>query len=272
MRLIMPAALCNAQGVKGYPQMNLYRDGDFVDTYYGSRSFDLLMTHLAAATPRVPSGLHPNPDGEIAILNPQNFTATLAHGPTFVSFYPQYCNDCPLAVWRELAMATQHSVTIAEVYCGGDDDLGFCGVHSIPVEAGHEPSLVYYPSKGAPVKYTGPRKLAQLRAFTEVGGIYPPPVMKFTHQTYRTVMAAPVLVIATVGTDTEESVVARLREIALEWSLPGLPGRRTVQFAWENSKSDDRLVRDPLAEDVDVFVHIVDHEVSFHSSPLPTFF
>ncbi|KAJ7308663.1 thioredoxin-like protein, partial [Mycena albidolilacea] len=42
-------ALCNAQGVKGYPQMNLYRDGDFVDTYYGSRSFDLLVTYLAAA-------------------------------------------------------------------------------------------------------------------------------------------------------------------------------------------------------------------------------
>ncbi|KAJ7790187.1 hypothetical protein B0H14DRAFT_2176653, partial [Mycena olivaceomarginata] len=49
MRLIMPAVLCNAQGIKGYPQMNLYCNGEFVDTYYGSRRFDLLVTYLAAA-------------------------------------------------------------------------------------------------------------------------------------------------------------------------------------------------------------------------------
>jgi hypothetical protein len=123
------------------------------------------MTYLAAAAanPLVPPVLHPNPNGEITVLSPQNFTTTLAHGPTFVSFYLQYCNDCPLAVWRELTMATQHSMTIAKVYCGGDDNLGFCGVHSIPVGAGHEPLLIYYLSKGAPVKYTGPRKLGQRR-------------------------------------------------------------------------------------------------------------
>jgi hypothetical protein len=42
----MPAALCNAQGVKGYPQMNLYCEGEFAGTYSGRRDFDLLAESL----------------------------------------------------------------------------------------------------------------------------------------------------------------------------------------------------------------------------------
>lgn len=40
--------LCNDNGVGGYPQMNLYRDGEFVDTYHEDREFHLLLEYLGA--------------------------------------------------------------------------------------------------------------------------------------------------------------------------------------------------------------------------------
>ncbi|KAJ7038047.1 thioredoxin-like protein [Mycena alexandri] len=40
-------ALCDANGVTGYPQLHLYRDGQFVDKYKGSRGLDLLTEYLA---------------------------------------------------------------------------------------------------------------------------------------------------------------------------------------------------------------------------------
>ena len=40
--------LCNDNGINGYPQMNLYRDGEFVDTYSADREFHLLLEYLGA--------------------------------------------------------------------------------------------------------------------------------------------------------------------------------------------------------------------------------
>jgi hypothetical protein len=153
--------------------------------------------------------------------------------------------------------------------------FGFCRAHSIPVGAGYDPpALVYYPSEGAPVQYLGHRTLASLREFTELGGIYSPPLMELTYETHRTVMAAPLIVLATVGTEAEENVVARMvriRETALEFYRYRLLGGRVVQFVWENPKRDNGMVRDPLPADVDVVVRIVDHEVRLSSDALPYF-
>ncbi|KAJ7796945.1 hypothetical protein B0H14DRAFT_2619458 [Mycena olivaceomarginata] len=170
--LIMPAALCNAQGVKGYPQMNLYREGEFAGTYSGRRDFDLLAESLWRR-------LHP-------------FSTRMERSPPFwaLKTLPLPSPSAPIlsaSVWKELAAVTKHRVTIAEVYCGGDDDFEFCGAPSIPG-----------------------RTLAPLREFTELGGIYFPPLMELTCETHRTVMAALLIVLATVGTEAEENFVARM--------------------------------------------------------------
>ena len=38
--------LCSKNGVSGYPQLNLYRDGAFVDTFRKPRELELLVEYL----------------------------------------------------------------------------------------------------------------------------------------------------------------------------------------------------------------------------------
>ena len=38
--------LCEAQGIQGYPQMNLYKDGKKAETYHGSRGFKTLRAYI----------------------------------------------------------------------------------------------------------------------------------------------------------------------------------------------------------------------------------
>jgi len=254
-------ALC--ANVRGYPQMNLYRDGEFVETYHGSRDLDVLTEYLAALTP--PSTPILNPDGEVAVLTLRNFTTTVAQGPAFVNFYRAGCPHCgvPAPIWTQLAAAMRGRITVAEMDCGQLFNHPLCSTRTL-LRA--DSNVVYLPSDflshGANAKvYPGPRTLSQLMAFVDVGGIYPPPAMEFTRETHRTVMAAPVLVIATGGTDTTESVATRIREIAREWLLlHGPSGGRTVQFAWQDWKRNDGVVRAPMDENIDVQVLIVDHE------------
>ncbi|KAF7360638.1 Protein disulfide isomerase [Mycena venus] len=254
--------LCTANKVFGYPQLDLYRDGEFVGTYRNSRTFDLIVKYLAAATRTPPSAPILNLNGEVAILSPDNFTAVVFQGPAFVSFYPKYCYGCEqlASIWTKLATVMQQRVTIAEVRCGEDNSF-LCIAHGISLGAAHEPTLIYFPSvHTVEVTYTGPRTLAQLGAFVDVGGVYPPPAMEFSRDTYRIVKAAPITVLATVGMEgTIESVAARVREIAAEWyRAHGPSNARTVQFAWEDPTKYEDVVRAPVYGEVTVT--IVDHE------------
>lgn len=162
--------LCDANGVKGYPQLNLYRNGEFVEKYKGNRDFDLLTEYLAKHSPPPPPPPPPqaaavplNPNGEVSVLNPDNFHRTLEHGPAFIKFYAPWCGHCKklAPVWKQLAKIMQGKVTIAEVDCEAHEK--FCKTQDI----GGFPTLVYYPSGGPKSEYTGGRKLEQLKSFAE---------------------------------------------------------------------------------------------------------
>ncbi|KAJ7308691.1 thioredoxin-like protein [Mycena albidolilacea] len=289
--------LCNAHGVVGYPQMNLYRDGAFVEEYRGNRDFSLLVEYLAANVPtETPTFSAPCVDTTVIqspIKTQDEFNCTVAGGLWFIEYFTPWCINCKMfaATWETLLARARSDVRFARVDCSSSEDL--CRAHGVKgyphlnlyhdgdfvdTYYGHRDSemliashlfteyLTEYLAAAAP---TPPPSVPPPRASTEVGGIDPPPVIELTRDTYRTAMAAPILVIATVGTDTEESVAARLREVALEWSLRHLSGR-SVQFLWAKPTSNDGAVRGP-SRNADVFVHIVDHEVRRpHSGPFPT--
>jgi len=255
-------ALCVANKIRRYPQLNVYRNGKFVETYDSSRDLSMLTNYLAALTPPSTSTL--NTDGEVAVLTLHNFTTTLAQGPAFVNFYRAGCPHCglPAPIWTQLA-AMRGRITVAEMDCGQLFNHEFCSARLLRADS----NLVYFPSdfasNGANAKvYPGPRTLEQLMAFVDVGGIYPPPAMELTRETLRTMMAAPIFVIATSGTDTTESIAARVSEIAHEWLLLHGPSGRTVQFAWQDWKYGDDMVGAPMDfdEDTDLHVQIMDHE------------
>ncbi|KAJ7485532.1 protein disulfide isomerase [Mycena latifolia] len=170
--------LCDANGVKGYPQMNLYRDGEFVEKYKGNRDFDLVTEYLDrnALKPKAPTPPPPpppppaasatvplNPRGEVAVLNPDNFHQTLEHGPAFIKFYAPWCGHCKklAPIWKQLAKIMQGRVTIAEVDCQAHEN--FCKKQDV----GGFPTLMYYPPGGPKSEYTSGRKLEQLKSFAE---------------------------------------------------------------------------------------------------------
>ncbi|KAL4075556.1 thioredoxin-like protein [Scleroderma citrinum] len=188
--------LCSEKGVTGYPQMNLYRNGDFTDTFNANREFDLLVDYLVkhaeptetpaqdviveeekplveptpdptpmpSSEPVLPQVMRaePNPAGEVVSLTEQTFDRFLSEGPAFIKFFAPWCGHCKklAPTWSQLARHMQHKMNIAEVNC--DDNNRLCSSQGV---AGY-PTLFYY-AHGAKTEYPGSRKYDQLVAFTE---------------------------------------------------------------------------------------------------------
>ena len=103
--------LCEDLGVKIYPQLNLYRDGSFVETFQGSREYDRLKDFIAKhseptgtvkdatpvktgseATPTVKvlhlqTSREVNPSGTVLPLDSSNFDQVVRQGAAFVKFF-----------------------------------------------------------------------------------------------------------------------------------------------------------------------------------------
>ncbi|KAJ6454695.1 protein disulfide isomerase [Mycena sanguinolenta] len=166
--------LCDANNVKGYPQMNLYREGVFVEKYKGDRDFDLLTKYLTKQAPKAPSPPSPPPPpaapapplnaaGEVTVLTPENFQTHVDKGAAFIKFYAPWCGHCKklAPIWKQLAKIMQNKVTIAEINCDAHEK--FCKSQGV----GGYPTLIYYPPGGEKSEYTSGRKLEQLKSFVE---------------------------------------------------------------------------------------------------------
>ncbi|THV07435.1 thioredoxin-domain-containing protein [Dendrothele bispora CBS 962.96] len=167
--------LCDANNVKGYPQMNLYKDGEFVETFKGARDLPRLQEFLkkyanpdvseekeiplAMTTP--PSPVY-NPSGTVEVLDDSNFQKTLDEGPVFVKFFAPWCGHCKklAPTWKNLAQSMQNKLTIAEVDCEAHKSL--CKTQKIE----GFPTLVFF-NGGARSEYNGGRKLEPLTKFAE---------------------------------------------------------------------------------------------------------
>lgn len=121
---------CSEKGIVGYPQMNLYRDGERQDTFSGNRDFDLLVDYLVKHAERSPIAtsvpvlelekslpeptselgptltaapvhhvepppIDPNSSGSVVSLGVETFDGFIKQGPAFVKFFaPWYLVDC----------------------------------------------------------------------------------------------------------------------------------------------------------------------------------
>ena len=115
--------LCEENKIKYFPQLNLYRNGEFVDTFGGAREYDALLeyinkhveptsTSIPTSTPQTPPSvtrpttvevptmtkpvevLHVqtsradvNPSGSVLELGPHNFQDVVDQGPVFVKYF-----------------------------------------------------------------------------------------------------------------------------------------------------------------------------------------
>ncbi|KAF8451098.1 thioredoxin-like protein [Boletus edulis BED1] len=190
--------LCNDNGISGYPQMNLYRDGEFVETFNTDREFHLLIEFLqeraepqgtsqkedvptpaeqaatATATPSPsPSPTadrlvvqtprtNANPSGTVVSLNVQTFDHFLAQGPAFIKFFAPWCGHCKklAPTWTQLGRRMQHTLNVAEVDC--DQQKALCasqGVTGFP--------MMFFYAHGTKTEYTGGRSYDQLISFAD---------------------------------------------------------------------------------------------------------
>lgn len=105
---ILSTDLCSKNKVTGYPQMNLYKDGQFVETFKQGRDLDILQKYLAdhaepttplsppvpeatdgvklEEVPAVPVKVY-NPSGSVTVLNEKTFADAIQEGHVFVKYY-----------------------------------------------------------------------------------------------------------------------------------------------------------------------------------------
>lgn len=102
--------LCEENKIGYFPQLNLYRNGEFVEIFGGARDYDALLEYInkhaePTSPPSVPTltavqvpspveALHVqtpradiNPAGSVLELGPHNFQDVIDQGPVFVKFF-----------------------------------------------------------------------------------------------------------------------------------------------------------------------------------------
>ena len=164
---------CGDLGVTGWPQLNIYRNGQFVETFNKSRDLNLLKeflekhtggtTHVPSPpTQKVPTRVL-NPEGKVLELDERNFSNEVKNGGLFVKFFAPWCGHCKklAPTWTQLAEQMKNQLTIAEVNC--DEHNALCRAEDVQ---GY-PMLFYYGDDGVKTEYTGGRKLEQLQGFVE---------------------------------------------------------------------------------------------------------
>ena len=171
--LIVSQDKCQELKVTGWPQLNLYKNGELVDTFKKARELNPLKEYLdkylvaetpppSPPVPKAPTRIS-NPEGKVLGLDERNFSNEVKQGGVFVKFFAPWCGHCrKLApIWAQLAEQMRNQLTIAEVNC--DDYNALCRAEDVQ---GY-PMLFYYGDDGVKTEYTGGRKLEQLQTFVE---------------------------------------------------------------------------------------------------------
>lgn len=173
--------------MKGYPQMNIYVNGEDVEQFQGAREWDKLVPFIdkyAVHKPSEPSTEQNKPnteeervdqipenalnkDGMVKALTSQTFDSFLDEGPAFIKFYAPWCGHCKklAPAWTQLGAVFRNRLNIAELDCEKYKDI--CKKEGVQ---GY-PTLIFYTGGSGKGKhrteYNGGRKAEQMKAFVE---------------------------------------------------------------------------------------------------------
>eukprot|EP00057_Strongylocentrotus_purpuratus_P001737 XP_001201177.1 PREDICTED: thioredoxin domain-containing protein 5 [Strongylocentrotus purpuratus] len=179
-------AVCDQYGVKGYPTLKFFTDGEAVESYKGGRDHVAMkeyvskMTKGAEAAPLPGSeeaikvvpvreepagGEQPAVESKVVVLSTNNFLTQTAKGTSLVKFYAPWCPHCQklVPVWDELAekFDSRKDVTIGKVDCTVETEKPLCKKHAIE---GY-PTLLLFKDGEMVEKHSGTRTLAALETY-----------------------------------------------------------------------------------------------------------
>ncbi|OCF58204.1 protein disulfide-isomerase domain [Kwoniella mangroviensis CBS 10435] len=169
--------LCNANGIKFYPQLMLYVDGEAKPHYTGDRSYgdlekfinervtEYTQNHSVAGKDEQQEGSNggrPNPDGQVMEIDEKQFEEYKEQGPVMVEFYAPWCGHCKKLrpTYEKLAEAMKGKLNIVAVDC--ENHKGFCKNAGIQ---GYPTIRMYH--HGTRTDHNGARSLDKLKVFAE---------------------------------------------------------------------------------------------------------
>ncbi|XP_076437915.1 thioredoxin domain-containing protein 5-like [Babylonia areolata] len=166
--------LCTDQGVRGYPTLILFNNGDKVDQYQGSRSHEDLKAFVSRKVSEASGSQEEKVTEEeeeeeekedlVVDLTDETFEEAISEGVTFVKFFAPWCGHCKrlAPTWTELGQSNEDKeVTIARVDCTQHQSV--CNSQSI---RGY-PTLAIFRNGQRVNDYKGQRDLESLQEFVD---------------------------------------------------------------------------------------------------------
>nr|XP_022293558.1 thioredoxin domain-containing protein 5-like [Crassostrea virginica] len=171
-------ATCDSYGVRSYPTLLFFRNGEKVDEYQKGRSLEELQNYMDIqlavknvnadrTDEKIPENV-PNQQAEenlaaVFELEADTFTAGISEGLAFVEFFAPWCGHCKrlAPTWEDLSreMSRYPVVTIAKVDCTINTNV--CKDNGV---RGY-PTLILFKNGQKVTEYTGSRDLGDLVEF-----------------------------------------------------------------------------------------------------------
>ncbi|XP_048730361.2 thioredoxin domain-containing protein 5-like [Ostrea edulis] len=171
-------ATCDSYGVRSYPTLLFFRNGEKVDEYQGGRSLEELQNYIEIqlstknvnadrTDEKIPDVIPDSkPEENLAAvfeLEADSFTAGISEGLVFVKFFAPWCGHCKrlAPTWEELSkeMARYPIVTIAKVDCTHSSNI--CKQNGV---RGY-PTMILFKDGQKVADYTGSRNIGDLVEF-----------------------------------------------------------------------------------------------------------